>query len=419
MRRRPHRIAIAVAASLVAVVSSNVSHASDPPGGRIRVSGFVNLTGAGRPGAHDESGGGLLSEIGVQVTPQWKTEHRVVIAARATLGGTGRIDGFGDAWTGSVGELSAFVIGPFGRIEVGERAGFPQTLLGYAPSEIAFTSAEYGPESGARLSPNGRLATAFLPPRLASRVDALSYLGYAARFYDSASPKITYVSPRENGFYVALSYAPRSTRNAGLTAGTTGERRARSPGVSVAPAASDFRDLVQAALVWQRRSESLDLTLGTTFSRAQEDLAGSLAGERRVDSIAGGVTAVLRDTWELGLSATYDGFSERLPGTTGARDPFGVVASVNWIGGAVFAGASYQYATALTVGGAPAGDRLHLAQLGVSYLVPSAHDWLGDGFYTDLKLYADATYTRFADGARAGRRREDAVLLVGARFSFY
>ena len=67
-------------------------------------------------------------------------------------------------------------------------------------------------------------------------------------------------------------------------------------------------------------------------------------------------------------------------------------------------------------------DGVEIAQFGTAYLVPSEHDWLGDGFYTDLKLYADATYTRLSDGSdgvRPGRARDDVVLLFGARFSFY
>jgi hypothetical protein len=395
------------------------SEAGDPPGGRIRVSGFLNATAGGLLGARDERGGGLLPELGVQVTPQWKTESRVVVAARATFGGAGRVDSFGDEWTGAVGELSVFVIGPFGRIEIGERAGFPQTLLGYAPAEIAFANSEYGPESGARLSPNGRLATAFLPPALASRVDAIGYLGYAARYYESAAPKVIYVSPRKRGFYAALSYAPRSVKRDGLVVRSTGSRDENAPVAQPADAPNDFRDLVQMALVWQRRSESLDLTIGTTFSHAQEELAGTPNRRRQSASISTGVTAIVRDTWELGLSGTYDGLAERLPVSQSKADPFGIVASLNWLGGSWFAGGYYQYAASPGPSGATQRDRLHIAQLGAAYLLPSEHDWLGAGAYTDLKLYASAAVHRFADGTPVGDSRDDVVLLVGARFSFY
>jgi hypothetical protein len=76
-------------------------------------------------------------------------------------------------------EISAFVIGEYGRFEVGERAAFPQSLVGFTPSEIAFTAAEFGPESGARLDPDGRLPPTFLQNGLASRINALTYLGYS------------------------------------------------------------------------------------------------------------------------------------------------------------------------------------------------------------------------------------------------
>ena len=410
---------VGVALALCALAAPSSAWAADPLGGKVRVSGFANLTGAGLPAERDESGGGLFSEIGVQVTPQWKTDRRIVVAARATFGGTGQLDGFGDAWAGSVGELSFFVIGPFGRIEIGERAGFPQTLLGYAPAEVAFANSEYSPESGTRLSPNGRLATAFLSPALAGRINSITYLGYAARYYDSASPKIIYVSPRKRGFYAALSYAPRSVKSTGLALSAAGDRGERTAPLSPPGSASEFRDLVQAAFVWQRRSENLDLTLGTTFSHAREEIPGASLGRRTVSSISSGATAIVRDTWELGLSATYDGFSEAVAGAVGGADPFGVVASLNWIGGSFFVGGYYQYASAPAPVGAFERDRVHVAQLGGAYLIPSAHDWLGEDFYTDLKIYADVTYTRFADGTRPGWQRGDVVLLVGARFSFY
>jgi hypothetical protein len=82
---------------------------------------------------------------------------------------------------------------------VSERAAFPQSLVGFTPSEIAFTSAEFGPESGARLEPDGRPPPTFLESGLASRIDALTYLGYSERFYDVRSPKVIYISRRIHG----------------------------------------------------------------------------------------------------------------------------------------------------------------------------------------------------------------------------
>jgi hypothetical protein len=405
---------------LLAVVSvlASEARAIDPAGGKVRVSGFANVSAGGLPRDGDGGGGGFLPEVGVQVTPQWKTQDRTVLAARVTLGGVGRVDGFGDEWTGAIRELSVFAIGPFGRIEIGERAAFPQTLLGYAPAEIAFANAEYGPESGARLTPNGRLPTTFLAPTVGRRIDALTYLGYAARLYDNSSPKVIYVSPRKHGLYAGLSYAPRSIRAEGLEVASVGRRSERAP-AAAARAAADFENLLQAALVWQKRTESLDLTLGATYSHAQEEPPASANSRRRVDSLAAGVTATLHDTWEIGLSATYDGFSEALPGASVREDPFGVVASLNWIGGSWFAGGYYQFATAPADASASRSDRVHVAQLGAGYLIPSGHELLGAGFHTDLKLYASAYYSRFADGITRGAPRADVVLLIGARFSFY
>jgi hypothetical protein len=142
-----------------------------------------------------------------------------VFAARGVLNlqADSNANGASYAWSLTVPELSFFVIGDFGRIEVGDRAGFRGSLIGFTPSEIAFTSAEFGPESGARLDPNGRLPTRFLPHPLADRINDLTYLGYAARFYDDRSFKLIYLTPRSvSGFYGAVSYTPSTEISSGF-----------------------------------------------------------------------------------------------------------------------------------------------------------------------------------------------------------
>ncbi len=365
-----------------------------------------------------------MPELGVQFTPQVRDGRGLVWAARVTFDTTATVTDDRESWTGALEEASVFVIGPFGRLELGERAGFPQTLLGYAPSEIAFTPADYGPESGVRLTPNGRLPTRFLSPGLASQIDALTYLGYAARGYDIASPKLIYVSPRRRGFYAAVSYAPRTERSDAVVRGRYRALDDSADGFATEQPTNRFDDLVQAALVYQKRTARLDVSTGLTFAHAVAVEADPTTGEHlEVASIAGGLTAILDDTWTLGLGATFDGFSSGRPGVgrgTGA-DPFGAVGSLEYVNGRWTLGGYYQYARAVQDAGGAALHRVHIGQIGAAYLLTETHDLLGEGFYTDVKVFGSAYIDDFEGSDPSGARRssDGAVLLAGVRFSFF
>ncbi len=392
-----------------------------------KISGYSNLTPGALEGGHgDDRAGrfGFLSEGEVEVTPQFHTSDGTAFALRAVLNGTVLAGRYDVPQRLAIPEVSAFAIGSFGRIEIGERAGFPQSLVGFTPSEIAFTAAEFGPESGTRLDPNGRLPTTFLDPAVGGRIDALTYLGYAARFYDDRSPKIIYVSPRfAGGVYGALSYTPRSVEPNGFTLAE------RGLGVGSGRFGStvdlgEFENVVQSALVYNRRSETLDLSVGATFSHASAGKnAPPFLRDRDTTSLSVGVSATLNDTWVLGASVTYDGFSpERADLPTNLRsDPFGIVASLNYVAGPWIFGGYYQHAEAASRTVEPRRDRVDIGEVGVSYFLDHDHDLLGAGFYTDLKLYASVYHYSFrSDGAAgSGDRSEGTVFLAGVRFSFF
>ncbi len=371
----------------------------EPTRFQLKVSGNINAT----LGGDTLRGAAALTEGEVQATPQYQLPSGTKLAVRAVIGAQGGARP-GDAPSAlAVPEISAFAIGSFGRIEVGVRAGFPQSLVGFTPSEIAFTVAEFGPESGARLDPDGRLPTALLPESVAGPINGLTYLGYAARFYDDRSFKLIYLTPRsKQGLYGAISYTPSSDQPGGF----------RLAGSGAGPQALGVRDLVQAAALWTRRSEVVDITLGASWSHAAETTTGL---SRRVDSVSGGITATFQDRWTLGLSATYDGLSERKTG--GA--PFGVVASANYVSGPLIIGGYYQHAEApAQISGR---DTVDIGEVGASYLVDRNHDLLGAGPYTDIRLFASLYRFALRRTALAGPPQDSTgvVLLSGVRFSFF
>ncbi len=398
-----------VCAAAFSTVAAQAQEAVSPF--QFKLSGYGNAT-TGLTTTQGQDDIETVFEGEVEASPQYRLSSGTVIAARVVANYRRGSAGIGSSDSLSIPEVSAFVIGSFGRVEVGNRAGFPQSLIGFTPSEIAFTLSEYGPESGARLDPDGRLPTALIPAGLSSRINALTYLGYAARFYDDRSAKIIYLSPRlKNGLYGALSYTPRTNRPGGY--GVAGDRVPGAPG---------YRDVVQAAAVWNHRTENLDLSVGATYSHATEARStASLADTRRVDSISGGVSATIKDSFVFGLSATYDGLSSEKRPNGSTRAPYGIVTSFNYVDGPWIAGGYYQHAVAPTNSFVAGVDKIDVAQIGLSYLVDKNHDLLGVGFYTDVKLFASATYY-YIEQREAGLirdRQKPVVMLVGARFAFF
>lgn len=420
----PAMLSLATGMCLLCQSTPSVAQSAAAPGQfALKISGYGNASGAAAASQPD-AGGGALGETEIELTPQYRTASGTVIALRGVANGQGVTSAPNRGYRASVPEVSLFAIGSFGRIEIGERAGFPQSLVGFTPSEIAFATPAFGPESGARLDPNGGLPTSFLPGGLASRINALTYLGYAARFYNDASPKIIYLTPRSrSGFYGAISYTPETVRPSGFVLADGGRRRIGGLDPTLPPPRS--HDVVQAALVWNHRTEALDLSLGATYSHASTDAQTIPHGPRHASgSLSGGLNATIRDTWSLGISATYDGLSrspDRVPAPRSATRPFGVVASADYVGGPWTVGGYYQHATADSQTLIPTQDTVDIGEFGLSYLIDRNHDLLGQGFHTDVKVFAGVYLYRFTSGDADANRVHQAgqVFLAGTRFSFY
>src|SRR5260370_3591898 len=419
-------IGIIGAMMLAPFVTSSANAADDF---ELKISGYFNLTPGGvlhRAGGQTGSSVGVVPEGEIELTPQYHLdEGGTILAARGAINTSADVGQSLQSGELLIPEVSAFVIGKYGRFEVGERAGFPQSLVGFTPSEIAFTAAEFSPESGARLDPDGRLPPTFLQSGLTSRIDALSYLGYSERFYDGRSPKLNYISPGNRGRYAALSYCPRTIRPEGfqITHTATPSDAAGDPFANAANPIY-FNSLVQTALVYDRRTEDVDLTVGTTFSHASRggDLPAYL-GHKDANSINAGITTIFEDTWVLGASANYDGFSGTRPGMPPAlrRDPFGILGSINYVDGPWVLGGYYQYATAPSTTVTRARDQIQIVEVGLSYLLDQNHDLLGKGYYTDLKAYASAYYYDFETDSNQSHSEHasGAALVGGIRFSFF
>ncbi|MBX9886030.1 MAG: porin [Novosphingobium sp.] len=397
-------------AALIAASASPATAQTLPGPGHfaLALSGFQTAALAAATDGPSAGEARALSETELEASPLVRTSGGTLLGARGVINLTAATGRQTATWRAAIPEWSLFASGRFGRFEVGERAGFPQSLVGFTPSEIALVSAPFGPTGGTRLDPDGRLPTRALPAPLGARINALSLLGYAARFYADRSAKAIWVSPRSRrGFYGAVSFAPTVRQRPGALLGQGGQ--AALP----APAAPRRKDLVQAAAVWNHRGADLDLTIAATWSHLRE--LGVDGRWRGLGSVSGGVSATLHDTWAFGLSATLD-----TRGTRGGARPFGVVASLDRVSGPWTVGGYVQHARAARRDGLPGDDTLDVIEGGASLQVDRNHDLLGAGRYTEARVFAAAYHFRLAANApRPEPTAQGLVLLAGAQFSFF
>lgn len=279
-------------------------------------------------------------------------------------------------------EASVLLLGPGGRLEIGERMGLPDVLTGYAPNNFTFTSAEFGPASGPSLDPAGRLQTAFLEPRLAAQINSLTGLGVAAAQFDDQSPKVLYVTPKYRGWLGGLSYA----------------NDADDP---------RYGELVQGGLTHETYWRQNVLRVGGSFAYAQGSRDAGMLRFHDLQSISIGASVTLDDALMLGISASHDGDGGQpaAPGRTSDSAAWGLTTSVNYNHGPWTLGGYYQYGSAEGDVLEPGDDRLSAFEIGASYR------WT-----TRLRAYGAWFHYDFTDEGRAGAMSDaGSVFLLGVR----
>ncbi|HEX2580941.1 MAG TPA: porin [Dongiaceae bacterium] len=335
--------------------------------------GWLNATGAAvtKPGRGDNPRGFL--DGGLRAIATYKT------AAGPTIGA--RVVGIGDTNTlPTWGDRSIFIqdINHWGRIEGGWRSGLPDALYGYTPNSYTFVSADYGPDSGYALDPNGQLPTRFLNRRTRREIDAISYLGLGAALSTDESPKITYTSPRFHGLQFGASIAPDADDTRRFHFGPSG----------------------QMGVVYEYYyGNNNEIRLGASGSVTD--------GTRGTDDIYSGnigATFIWNNLYYLGLSATAgDGSGGRTPVPFAERARGGVV-SFNYEPGRWAFGGYFQYASTEDERDPRQSRDLAIAQIGASWRYVEQWRIFGAVYYYDL------------DRARNRLDQDDgAVFLIGTR----
>lgn len=284
-----------------------------------------------------------------------------------------------------LGDASLLLFGKSGRLEIGDRQGLPDVLVGYAPNNFTFTGAEFGPASGPSLDPGGGLQLSFFNRALAQQLAPLTSLGFTASQAADESGKVLYVSPKYRGFLAGVSYAPNATD-------------------------ARFGDLVQFGLTHDTYWSDNVLHVGGSYSFANGDRIPGGQQVRDLQSINVGATLVLAYDLQIGISVTYDGTSG-LAGVTNnqsASDAVGAVMSVNYNRGPWTVGAFAQWAQAEGDGATAGNDVLRAAEAGVSYRTS-----------THLRIYAAYYRYDFNDegGGFPGSSADGGVFVVGMRAS--
>lgn len=379
IRFRPSRIAalgaLGVALGTLAFgtpVAAQVVVGQDPA--QLTLEGYLNLTAAEVDDDASSASDSFLTMGGLRALGRVRLAELWDIGARVTLESVDE-----DL---RVQEGSILLFGAGGRLEIGERMGLPDVLTGYAPNNFTFTSAEFGPASGASLDPAGRLQTAFLETGLAAQIDALTTLGVTAGQFADQSPKILYVSPKRGGWLAGLSFAPDADD-------------------------SRFDELAQAGVTHERYWRQNVLRVGGTYSYARGVGEQGLPGHRDLHSLGLGATVILDDALMLGLAVSRDGRGGLPSEATGssASVAWGATFSANYNYGPWTVGSYYQHAMGEGDGDRAGDDRLSAFELGASYR-----------WNTRFRVYGGWFRYDFTDeGDDAGPSDAGSVLLIGIR----
>lgn len=344
----------------------------------LTLEGYANLTtgfGDLNPSTDEFADGNLRVDAAVRALARWANPAGPNVGLRVAIE-TSAEDEL------DVAEASLLILGRGGRLEIGDRQGLPDVLVGYAPNNFTFTGAEFGPASGPSLDPGGGLQTVFLGRELAAQLRELSVLGFAASLADDRSSKLLYVSPKWRGWLAGVSYAPNATD-------------------------PRFSDLVQAGLTRDLYWKENVLHVGGSYSFARAD--DRLLGPRDIRSLNVGATLVVDYDWMFGASFTYDGTSgvpAPISGASPADSAWGCVVSINYNRGPWTIGAFAQRSTREGDEMRPGDDGLSAFEAGLSYRVSTRLRLYGAWYYFDLDDEG---------GTVATDRHRGQVVLIGLR----
>jgi outer membrane protein OmpU len=185
-------------------------------------------------------------------------------------------------------ESYAYFSGGWGRVNFGNEDGAAYLLQLAAPSADSNVDGLRSTIQGFTFDPTlgalGGITTATLdydhahfgsnPGANGAAIAALGLNGA-----DGSTDRLTYLTPKFNGFQAGLSYAPRAELATGV--------------LNLAPAASGFEDLWEVAARWDGQFEGVGISVGAGYSSSENVAAAAAEPE----------------AWNVGLNFAWNQFS--------------------------------------------------------------------------------------------------------------
>ena len=209
--------------------------------------------------------------------------------------------------------------------------------------------------------------------------------------------RITYLTPKFNGFQAGASFAPQPGIQS-ATGGMPNNDLTGAGGSTATGAGATFKDVWEAAARWDGEFQGVSGSLGAGYS------SSSLAGNNTAfDAVHTTGSAALNNglkTWNFGANLGMAGFSlggvykesqvdEQAWTTAGTKNFTGTVEDKTWIAGLGYDNGPYH------LGGSYQHDKTTDPAFASNLTV--AGDWLPGGNYTETKYTLGAGYT-FAPG---------------------
>lgn len=288
--------------------------------------------------------------------------------------------------------------GNWGRVNMGRETGAAYLLQVSAPSADANIDGQDIAVSFFNASGNVDQDYQASGPNSTSNVQA----GLNARDNYKFSDKVTYLTPKFNGFQAGVSYSPEADRKLYATNGGIGDAGSLG-GMQADNTTSDLEDLMDVAARYDGEFNGVGIHAGAGYTTAGVEVENGTATAFGSDDYK---------EWNTGLKLTYDAFGIGAAYNTdnGAADTLGDTDT--WVLGADYTWGAYKFGASYLNSQGEAGvantqdDELDRYTVGATYTFGPGMDFRGAVAFYDL------------DRAATVNDNEATVVTVGTDIQF-
>ena len=197
-------------------------------------------------------------------------------------------------------EAYAYFSSGMGRINLGSEDGVAYLLQVNAPSADSNVDGLRTVIQGINASPpgNGSNSTVFTAGIPGLRRNTIIDYDHISDSVNNAD-RISYMTPKFNGFQAGVSYAPESGQNAVAN---------NIAGMNFDDNIGDYEDIWEIAARWDGEFQGVGLALGGGYSHASQEVNATLTVGGAAEDTAPVVSDGL-STWNAGANVSFSGFS--------------------------------------------------------------------------------------------------------------